>query len=80
MNRTINSTWYEAVMVGGYGCKLSERFNSARDAKREIKKAYEREKAAGYKPSEYFVVMVNVISTIDENGDLVSKTMVETRI
>lgn len=78
--RTVAGVWYEAVMIRGYGARLDGNFSNKREAKAAIKASKEKQKAAGYKPSEYFIVMCSCVRMIDKNGDTISETIVKTRV
>jgi hypothetical protein len=78
--RTVSSTWYEAVMVKGYGAKLDGQYNNKRDAAKAISNCIARVIERGYKPDEYFVMMCTCIRMIDSNGDVVSETIARVRV
>lgn len=78
--RTITSTWYEAVMVRGFGAKLADTFNSMEEVALVIKKGTEREIEIGYKPSRYFIVRCDMARIVDGDGDVVSETITRVRM
>ena len=78
--RTVTSTWYEAVMVRGFGAKLADTFNSMEEVALAIKKATDREIEMGYKPSRYFIVRCDMARIVDDNGDVVSETVTRVRM
>lgn len=78
--RTVTSTWYEAVMVRGFGAKLADTFNSMEEVTLAIKKGTEREIEMGYKPSRYFIVRCNMARIVDGDGDVVSETVMRVRM
>ena len=73
--KTVCSTWYEAIQVGGYGCKLADTYRNKREAQAAIKAANEKAVAAGYSPDEYYIVICNATRVITENCDIVSETV-----
>lgn len=77
---TGTSTWYEAVMVRGFGAKLADTFNSMEEVALAIKKATDREIEMGYKPSRYFIVRCDMARIVDDNGDVVSETITRVRM
>lgn len=77
--RTIASTWYEAVMVGGYGCKLHGTYDSKREVQKAIKESNARVVERGYKADEYFIVLCHCVRLIDDKGDVVSETITRVR-
>lgn len=78
--RTVTSTWYEAVMVRGFGAKLADTFNSMEEVALAIKKGTEREIEMGYKPSRYFIVRCDMARIVDDDGDVVSETITRVRM
>ena len=78
--QTVASTWYEAVMVKGYGCRLDGCYDNKREAQKAIKEYKARVVERGYKADEYFILMCNCIRMFDENGDTVSETITKTRV
>lgn len=78
--RTVTSTWYEAMMVRGFGAKLADTFNSMEEVTLAIKKVTDREIEMGYKPSRYFIVRCDMTRIIDDNGDVVSETVARVRM
>lgn len=78
--RTIASTWYEAVMVGGYNCKLSGVYDNKREAQKAIKISIENALQQGHKEDKYFIMMCNCIRMIEDNGDIVSETITRVRV
>lgn len=78
--RTVTSTWYEAVMVRGFGAKLADTFNSMEEVALAIKKVTDREIEMGYKPSRYFIVRCDIVRIFDDNGDVVSETVTRVRM
>lgn len=78
--RTIDSTWYEAVMEGGFGAKLANTYDSKFKALRAIAETNKRVEARGYKTDKYFVVLCHVIRVVDDNGDLVSEVVTRERV
>lgn len=78
--RTVTSTWYEAVMVRGFGAKLADTFNSMEEVALAIKKGTEREIEMGYKPSRYFIVRCDMARIVDGDGDVVSETITRVRM
>lgn len=78
--RTVASTWYEAVMVGGYGCKLCGNYDNKRDAQKAIKESSAKAVERGYKADKYYVMMCNCVRMIEDNGDVVSETITRVRV
>ena len=78
--RTVESTWYEAVMVGGYGCKLYGQYDNKRDAQNAINESNERVVARGYKANKYYIVKCSCARTTEDNGDLVSETITRVKV
>lgn len=78
--RTISSTWYEAVMVGGYGCKLANTYDNKKDAVKAIKEAKAKEEGGGYVVNDYFILLCNCVRMIDDKGDTVSETIARVRV
>lgn len=78
--KTVCGTWYEAVMVRGYGCKLSGTWHSKREAQKAIKEANARAVERGYKADEYYIVLCNTVRMFDENGDTVSESISKVRV
>lgn len=78
--RTVISTWYEAVMIRGFGAKLADTFNSMEEVALAIKKGTEREIEMGYKPSRYFIVRCDMARIVDGDGDVVSETITRVRM
>lgn len=78
--RTITSTWYEVVMVGGYGCKLPGLYNSKREAQKAIKVSNEKAVQQGYEEDKYFIMMCSCVRMIEDNGDVVSETIARVRV
>ena len=78
--KTVRATWYEAWIKKGYGSKLSDRYSNQREAKSAIKKSIEKQKEAGYKPIEYYIMIADYIRTYDENGDTISETTTYARV
>lgn len=76
----VTSTWYEAVMVRGFGAKLADTFNSMEEVALAIKKVTDREIEMGYKPSRYFIVRCDIVRIFDDNGDVVSETVTRVRM
>jgi hypothetical protein len=74
------SAWYEAIMVGGRGCKLSGTYDSQREAQKAIKEANAKAVECGYKADEYFIVLCSIVRMIDDNGDMVSETITKARV
>lgn len=79
-SKTVCGTWYEAVMVRGWGCSLAEHFNSKREATKAIKEAQTKEAEGGYKVSKYFIVICNMTRMLDENGDVIMETITKARV
>jgi len=80
--QTIRSVWYEAWIKHDDG-KLANRFNgyhfdSLREVKKAIKESNAREKERGYKPTEYKIMVVDIITVRDENG-VISETRTSAR-
>lgn len=78
--KTVASTWYEAVMVKGYGAKLDGQYDNKRAAAKAIAECVARVIERGYKPDEYYVVMCTCTRTIDNNCDVVSETVTRVRV
>ena len=78
--RTVASTWYEAVMVGGYGCKLYGTYDNKREAQKAIKTSNEKAVQQGYKADDYFIMMCSCVRMIEDNGDVVSETITKARV
>lgn len=78
--KTVASTWFEAVQVCGYGCKLVNTYNSKRDAKKAIKESNERAIEQGFKANEYYIMLCNCVRLLDENNDVVSETITRARV
>lgn len=78
--RTIASTWYEAVMIGGYGCKLSGTYDNKREVQKAIKASNERAVEQGYKADKYFIMMCSCVRMVEDNGDVVSETITRIRV
>lgn len=78
--RTVASTWYEAVMIGGYGCKLSGTYDSKRETQKAIKESNARAVERGYKADSYFIVMCSCVRMVEDNGDVVSETITRVRV
>ena len=78
--RTVTSTWYEAVMVGGYGCKLNRTYDNKRDVQKAIKESNARAVERGYKADNYFIMMCSCVRMIEDNGDVVSETITRVRV
>lgn len=79
-SKTVCGTWYEAMMVRGWGCRLNGTFNSKREAAKAIKESRAKEVENGYKASEYFIVFCNVTRMLDENGDVIMETVTKARV
>ena len=73
--RAVSSTWYEAVMVKGYGAKLDGKYDNKRAAAKAIAECIARVIERGYKPDEYYVMMCTCIRMIDDQGDTISETI-----
>ena len=72
---TQRSTWYEVWSKRGY-CKLADpydRFNNQREAKSAIKESVKRQKELGYTPTEWLLMIVDMITTIDDDGVIISQ-------
>lgn len=80
MMRTVRATWYEAWVKKGYGAKLPGPHPNQKEAKTAIEKAIEKQKEAGYKPDEYYIMIADYICTYDENGDTISETTTYARV
>lgn len=78
--RTVSSTWYEVVQVGGYGCKLCGTYNNKREALKDIKEVNERAAAQGYKVENYYIMMCICVRMIEDNGDVVSESTTRVRV
>lgn len=78
--KTVCSTWYEAVQVKSFGCKLAERFPSIREAKRAIKAANSRAVEKGLKEAEYIIMLVASAVMYDENLDVISENVSRMRV
>lgn len=78
--QAIANTWYEAVMVRGYGCKLDGTYYNKREVQKAIKDANARAVERGYKADEYFILLCNCVRLIDDNGDVVSGTITKVRV
>lgn len=78
---TVASTWYEAFMNGGYGsCKMDGTYRSKREVESAIKAANIRQKEAGYKPDEYYIMLCNSVCVYDSVGNVVSETVTRARV
>lgn len=77
---TVRATWYEAWIKRSFGGKLIDRYSNQEEAKAAIKKAVEKEKSLGYKPSEYYPMIVDVIKTMDDEGETISETITYARV
>lgn len=78
--KIVRDTWYEAWIKKGYGAKLTDRYSNQREAKSAIKNAIEKQKSAGYKPCEYYLMIADFIRIYDENGDTISETTTYARV
>lgn len=78
--RTITSTWYEAVQIGGFGCKLKNTYASKRETQKAIAEANIRAIERGYGPDEYHIVLCTIVRLIEDNGDVVSETITRVRV
>lgn len=78
--KTIRASWYEVWLKKSYGAKLPGPHHNQREAKTAIKKAIEKQKEAGYKPDEFFIMIADCIRTYDENGDTISETTTYARV
>lgn len=78
--RTVCNTWYEAIMVHGYGCKLYGTWDNKKEAYQAIKEANDRAVERGYKADEYYIMLCNLVRMIDDNGDVVSETITKARV
>lgn len=78
--RTVTITWYEAMMVRGFGAKLADTFNSMEEVTLAIKKVTEREIEMDCEPSRYFIVRCDIVRIFDDNGDVVSETVTRVRM
>lgn len=78
--RTVASTWYEAVQIGGYGCRLNGTYESKREVQKAIKEANVRAKDWGYKEEEYNIMLCHCVRMIEDNGDVVSETITKVRV
>lgn len=78
--KTITSTWYEAVMVKGFGCTLADHYSTKEEADKAIIEANNKETAAGYKPSNYYIMNCAITRALDENGDVVFETIVKAKV
>lgn len=78
--RNVSSEWYEAVMIGGYGCKLYGTYNSKAETEIAVKEANNRAVERGYKADKYFIMRCSCVRLIEDNGDVVSETTTRTRV
>lgn len=78
--RRIINTWYEAVMVRGFGAKLADTFNNMEEVALAIKKVTDREIEMDCEPSRYFIVRCDMARIVDDNGDVVSETVTRVRM
>ena len=77
--KTVVSTWFEAVQVCGYGCKLADIYNNKKEAQKAIKESNERAVKQGFKANEYYIMLCNCVRLLDENNDVVSETITRVR-
>lgn len=77
--KTVASTWYEADMKRGYGCKLDGVYRNLREIKKAIKESNARAVAQGYKADEYIIMLCHHVRVLDENNDVVSETRTRVR-
>lgn len=78
--RTITSTWYEVVLVGGYGAKLEKTYATQKDANQAATETNMRAIDNGYGPSKYYIMYCTIVRLIEDNGDVVSETITRTRV
>lgn len=78
--RAITDNWYEAVQVGGYGCKLNNTYASKREAQKAIAEANLRVIERGYGADEYYIMYCSIVRLIEDNGDVVSETITRVRV
>ena len=78
--KTTRATWYEVWIKKAFGAKLADRFNNIREAKTAMVRAREKETSLGYKPSEYMVMIVDTIRTMDKDGETISETTTYARV
>jgi hypothetical protein len=77
--RTINSTWYEVVYVGGYGAKLDHSFATMRDAQKAILIEQAKALECNRAPVKYHIMHCVICRMVEDNGDVVSETIIRTR-
>ena len=77
--KTVDSTWYEADIKRGYGCKLEGTYYSLREIKTAIEKSNARAVAQGYKADEYIIMLCSHVRVLDENNDVISETRTRVR-
>jgi hypothetical protein len=78
--RTITSTWYEIVLVGGYGAKLNNSYASKQAAEKAAIETNLRAVQNGYGPSKYYIMYCTIVRLMEDNGDCVSETITRTRV
>ena len=78
--RTVCSTWYEAIQIRAFGCKLSNTYSSKREAQKAITETNINAVKQGYQPDEYYIMLCNLVRMIDDNGDVVSETVTRVRV
>ena len=78
--KTVVKTWFEAVQVRGYGCKLADTYNNEKEAQIAINESNERAVKQGFKAEEYYIMLCNCTRLFDENNDVVSETITRARV
>lgn len=78
--RQIISTWYEAVMVGGYGCKLLNTYNSKEEALKDIEETNKRVVERGYRADEYYVMRCHCVKLVEDNGDVITEVVTREKV
>ena len=78
--KTVVSTWYEAIQVKGYGCKLCKTYNNKKEAQKGIKESNAKAIEQGYTADEYYIMLCNCVRQIDENNDVISETITRVRV
>lgn len=71
--KSINKEWYEAVNVGGFGCKLAETFNTLEEAQKGIEESNARAVSRGYKEENFYIMKCMLVRVIDDNNDVISE-------
>lgn len=78
--KTTYNTWYEAVMVKGFGCKLADHYSTKEEAEAAIIEVNNKETAMGYKPSNYYIMQCASNLAFDENNDVIFETIVKAKV